>query len=153
MHAGRTGEIKRSSRSSHPGRRFTYGYTYTQANPGDLRIGSATGQNLKRDFMPYTVTRNAVGGNPALAANRTYEGTRDALRTIENKAGTSVVSSYTHTVNSIGQRESVTTAGSAFAGTPAAWDWDYDSLGQLTAADSPHRRARPRLRLRPRRQP
>ena len=34
--------------------------------------------------MPYTVTKNAWSGSPAFTANRTYEGTRDALRSIEN---------------------------------------------------------------------
>ena len=85
--------------------------------------------------MPYTVTRNAAGANPALTANRTYEATRDVLRTIENKAGATVVSSFTYTVNAIGQRESVATAGTAFAGVQADWAWKYDALGQIIAAD------------------
>ena len=110
---------------------FTYGYTYTQANPGDLRVGAGGGAG-QEDFMPFTVTR---GGNPALTANRTYEGTRDALHKIENKAGGTVVSSYTYTVNPISQRTSVATAGTAFAGTAADWTWGYDALGQLTTAD------------------
>ncbi len=55
-----------------------------------------------------------------------------ALRSIENKAGTSVISRYTYSVNPITQRESVTTAGSAFGGTQANWNWQYDSLGQHT---------------------
>jgi RHS repeat-associated protein len=54
------------------------------------------------------------------------------LRSIENKAGTSVISRYTYSVNPITQRESVTTAGSAFGGTQANWNWQYDSLGQHT---------------------
>jgi YD repeat-containing protein len=113
---------------------FTYGYTYTQANPGDLRVG-ANGGAGQEDFMPFTVTRNAAGGNPALTANRTYEGTRDALHKIENKAGGTVVSSYTYTVNPISQRTSVATAGTAFAGAQANWTWGYDALGQVTSAD------------------
>ena len=116
---------------------FTYGYTYTQANPGDPRVGATTGPALKQDHLPYTVTRNAAGGNPALTANRTYDGTRDALLTIENKAGAGVVSNHTYGVNPLGQRESVTTPGTAFGGTPADWDWGYDSRGQLAVADSP----------------
>ena len=55
-----------------------------------------------------TVTRNAAGGNPALTANRTYQGTRDALHKIEKKAGCTVFSSYTYDVNPISQRTSVT---------------------------------------------
>lgn len=111
---------------------FTYGYTYTQPTPSDLRTGATSGANLKQDSMPYTVTRNA---STVLTANRTYEATRDALRSIENKAGTTVISSYTYSVNPITQRESVTTAGSAFAGTQANWAWQYDALGQVIRAD------------------
>lgn len=45
--------------------------------------------------MPYTITRNAAGGNPALTANRSYEAHRNALHEIENSAGTNPVSSFT----------------------------------------------------------
>ena len=38
-------------------------------------------------------------------------------------------------MNVITQRESVATAGSAFAGTQADWAWQYDSLGQVATAD------------------
>ena len=40
---------------------FTYGYTYTQAAPGlpGFRVGAASAADLKQDFMPYTLTRNA----------------------------------------------------------------------------------------------
>lgn len=113
---------------------FTYSYSYTQASAGAMRVGATTGVNLKQDFMPYTVTRNASDPSHILTANRTYEGTRDVLHTIENKAGANVVSSYTYEVNSLGQRDSVDTAGSAFSGTPADWDWYYDTLGQLELA-------------------
>jgi RHS repeat-associated protein len=116
---------------------FTYGYNYTQANPGDLRVGASSGGSLKQDHMPYTLTRNTAGASPALTANRSYQATRDALHAIENKAGTTLVSSYTYSVNSIGQRDNVSTSGSAFAGVPANWSWLYDSLGQVRQADSP----------------
>jgi RHS repeat-associated protein len=115
---------------------FTYGYTYTQATPADLRVGATSGGGLKQDFMPYTLTRNAAGANPALTANRTYQATRDVLHSIENRAGANLVSSYTYGVNDIGQRGSVTTAGTAFAGTQADWTWGYDALGQVVKADS-----------------
>jgi hypothetical protein len=51
--------------------------------------------------MPYTVTKNAWSGSPAFTANRTYEGTRDALRSIENRVDGSLVSGYTYQVNPI----------------------------------------------------
>jgi RHS repeat-associated protein len=57
------------------------------------------------------------------------------LHTLENKAGSRVSSSFTYSVNVIGQRETVTTSGGAFAGVPANWTWNYDSLGQVVVAD------------------
>ena len=114
---------------------FKYGYTYTQATATDLRAGFTSGADLKQDYIPYTITRNASGSDPALTATRTYEANRDALRSIVNKSGTSEISSYTYSVNAIIQRESVTTAGSAFAGTQADWLWQYDPLGQVVRAD------------------
>ena len=48
-----------------------------------------------------TVTKS---GTPALVAARAYEPTRDVLANIGNKAGPVVKSSYTCTVNSLGQR-------------------------------------------------
>ena len=38
-------------------------------------------------------------------------------------------------MNAIGQRESVATAGTAFAGVQADWAWKYDALGLVVAAD------------------
>jgi RHS repeat-associated protein len=114
---------------------FTYGYTYTQENSGAPRVGATTGLNLKQDFMPYTLTRGNGPGIPPLTTVKTYEGTRNALKLTENRAGGPIVSSFAYIVNAIGQRESVTTAGIAFASTPANWGWHYDSLGQVVRAD------------------
>ena len=119
---------------------FTYGYAYDQTAadpeaeppvPAGARVGSATG--AKQDFMPYTLTRS---GSPVLQTLRTYEATRDVLTTIQNNAGGTIRSSYTYNVNHLGQREDVTTSGSAFGGNPADWDWTYDDLGQVKSADS-----------------
>jgi RHS repeat-associated protein len=122
---------------------FTYGYAYDLLTTSpNLRTGAVGG--AKQDFMPYTLTRNAAGADPALTATRTYEATRDVLRSIENKAGTTVVSSFTYGVNPITQRESVTTAfdlglkpgGSAsHTSNPGATAWQYDDLGQVIMAD------------------
>ena len=64
-----------------------------------------------------------------------YEGDRDILDTKQNKVGSTVVSGYDHSVNAIGQRTAVATSGSAFPSLPT-WQWGYDSLGQVTKADS-----------------
>ena len=57
------------------------------------------------------------------------------LDTKENKVGSTVISNYDCTVNALGQRTGVTTSGSAFPNLPS-WAWAYDSLGQVTSADS-----------------
>ena len=108
---------------------FTYGYQYDQASVAAPRTGSVTG--AKQDIMPYTVTRSDY---PAIQAIRTYEGTRDALASIENRTGGGRVSKYDYIVNEIGQRTQVATGGSAFNAKPAAWTWHYDDLGQLKQA-------------------
>ncbi|MBN8457991.1 MAG: RHS repeat-associated core domain-containing protein [Verrucomicrobia bacterium] len=72
--------------------------------------------------------------HPALVATRTWDTTRDVLLAIGNKAGGTVRSSYTCTVNDIGQRTAVATGGSEFTGSPADWSWRYDALGQLEKA-------------------
>jgi len=98
---------------------FTYGYLPNSAN------------------LLHTLTKAAGGPDiPALVATRTWEPTRDVLEKIENTSGQNVHSSYTYTVNSIGQRKAVATAGTAFAGAQANWSWDYDTLGQLEKAAS-----------------
>lgn len=84
--------------------------------------------------LVHTVTKAASGTNPALVATRTWESTRDVLKKIENTAGQTIRSSYTYTVNDIGQRTAVTTGGSEFTGSPANWSWGYDALGQLEKA-------------------
>jgi RHS repeat-associated protein len=115
---------------------FTYGYQYNQTTANDPRAGSTSGS--KQDFMPYTLTKSS--GSPTLQTLRTYEATRDALSVIQNKAGTTTRSSYTYTVNGIGQRTDLTTAfnlGSGVTSNPGDTDWGYDSLGQVQSAAAP----------------
>ena len=56
-----------------------------------------------------------------------------ALGKKENKVGSIEISSYDFVVNSIGQRTSVATSGTAFSGA-SSWSWSYDSLGQVSTA-------------------
>jgi RHS repeat-associated protein len=46
-----------------------------------------------------------------------------------------VISNYDYAVNAIGQRTGVTTNGTAYPALPS-WLWSYDTLGQVTSADS-----------------
>lgn len=50
------------------------------------------------------------------------------------RAGGGNLSSYAYAVNAIGQRQTVTTGGTAMA-APATTRWGYDGLGQLVAED------------------
>jgi RHS repeat-associated protein len=114
---------------------FTYGYKYNQTTAADPRIGSTGGS--KQDFMPYTLTK---GGSPVLQTVRTYEARRDALSSISNTAGGTIRSSYTYSVNSIGQRTDLTTAfslGGSHVSNGGDTDWGYDTLGQLQSANAP----------------
>jgi RHS repeat-associated protein len=72
---------------------------------------------------------------PAHTVTNTWEAGRNVLDRKENKVGTAVISSYDYTVNPSGQRTDVAQAGSAFAAARGIV-WGYDSLGQLTSADS-----------------
>ena len=114
---------------------FTYGYLYNQATASDPRDGSTSGTH--QDFMPFSITKS---GSPTLQTLRTYEATRDTLAVIANKAGTSVRSGYTYSVNNLGQRGAVTTAfdlGSGVGANPGDTTWGYDSLGQVISAAAP----------------
>ena len=50
----------------------------------------------------------------------------------ENKLGSTVVSSYDYSVNDLGQRTAVDTAGSALTAGERDRTWSYDALGQVT---------------------
>jgi RHS repeat-associated protein len=114
---------------------FTYGYNYSQANATAPRIGDTSGSN--QDFMPYNLSINTA---TALQSIRSFEAKRDVLLSIANKAGSVTRSSYTYTVNAIGQRTDLTTAfdlGSGITSNAGDTDWGYDALGQVTSADAP----------------
>jgi RHS repeat-associated protein len=71
---------------------------------------------------------------PAHTVSNTWEGEREVLDVKTNALLTAgVVSAYDYGVNSISQRSSVATSGSAFAAA-AGWAWGYDALGQVTSA-------------------
>jgi RHS repeat-associated protein len=92
---------------------FTYGYL---ANSSLIETITATAGAV------HTVTN-------------VWEPTRNVLDLKQNKVGTTVVSSYDYTVNAIGQRTNVSQDGTAFQAIRAI-GWGYDSLGQVTSADS-----------------
>ena len=110
------------------GKTFNYGYQYviTTAPAPVTRKGDLEG--TLQDVMPYRIA------GPKHTATRAYEPTRDALASIQNQVGTATISAYAYAVNALGQRDGVTTGGSAFGNVNRGWGWGYDALGQLTSA-------------------
>ena len=109
---------------------FSYGYRYTVN--GALHEGTTgTGIGTFDSTMPFALT------GPMVDTSLAYEATRDVLAYRKNDLAAGTLSKFTYSVNKIGQRESVATTGTAFVGSPANWTWGYDSLGQVTSADSP----------------
>lgn len=70
---------------------------------------------------------------PAHTVTNSWDTTRDALLTKENKVGTSVISAYGYTVNAIGQRESVARTGDV--GDAFTVGWGYNARGEVTSAN------------------
>jgi RHS repeat-associated protein len=64
-----------------------------------------------------------------------WDATRDVLTRKENMVGAAIISAYDYSVNPTGQRTDVGKTGSAFASNRSI-AWGYDSLGQVTKADS-----------------
>lgn len=108
-----------------------YGYSAS-----DGRLSSVDDANNSFNYG-YVANSNLIASvtGPVHTVTNTWEDHRDVLASKQNKVGTPVVSEYDYTVNSIGQRTNLGTSGSAFATAPTL-TWGYDSLGQLTSADS-----------------
>ena len=112
-------------------------YTYTPT--GQLAGVSADGKEFTYSYLlnaPHLISRVTA---PLHTVTHTYEANRDVLTSKtnrwKNKVDTPIISAYTYTMDSLGQRISVSTEGEAFASTPADWAWGYDVLGQVTSAN------------------
>jgi RHS repeat-associated protein len=114
----------------------TYGYSATDGRLATVVGGEdvSSPQTFTYGYTPNSNLIQTVTG-PVHTVTNTWEPTRDVLDIKENKVGTTVVSSFDYAVNSIGQRNAVATSGTAFPALPS-WAWGYDSLGQVTSADS-----------------
>ena len=111
-------------------------YSYS---PTDGRMSQISNPQISNEIFNYSYTPNsnlsAQITGPIHTVTNTWEPNRDALDLKQNKVGTTTISSYDHAVNVIGQRTGVATSGSALPALPS-WAWGYDSLGQVTKADS-----------------
>jgi RHS repeat-associated protein len=77
---------------------------------------------------------HTVAGPAGMLVENTWQGARDVLAVKNNMVASSTISQYTYGVNNLGQRDGVTTAGSAFGNANRGWTWGYDALGQATKA-------------------
>jgi len=116
-------------------------YTYS---PTDGRIATISGGGLQPPSPANTFIYAYQANSPNLiktltalahTVTNTWEPTRDVLSNKENKAGATIVSNYAYLVNPIGQRTDLTQTGSAFTAARSI-AWGYDTLGQVTTADS-----------------
>ena len=114
----------------------TYGYFATDGRLLNVIGGGdvSSPQTFSYGYVSNSNLLQTVTG-PIHTVTNIWEATRDVLDTKENKVGSTVISNYDYAVNAIGQRTGVTTSGSAFPNLPS-WAWAYDSLGQVTSADS-----------------
>jgi RHS repeat-associated protein len=112
---------------------YQYGTTdgrLTSVSGGAFQVPSL----FQYSYLPNSSLIASVTG-PAHTVTNTWAADRDVLTLKENKVGTTVVSAYGYTVNSLGQRMNVSQTGTAFASNRNV-AWGYDSLGQVISADS-----------------
>ena len=112
----------------------TYGYSATDgrlSTVADASNGFTYAYETNSNLIA-TVTRD---GSPVIQTHNNWEDHRDVLTSKQNKVGTTVISEYDYTVNSMSQRTNSGTSGTAFTTAPV-WTWGYDSLGQITSAAS-----------------
>lgn len=74
-----------------------------------------------------------LAGPAGSVQTRAYETTRNSVDYVENKVGTTTVSKYDYTNDSIGRRSGVQKTGDAFAPSDTV-TWSYDDRSQVTEA-------------------
>lgn len=108
-------------------------YAYNPA--GQLSRVIADGKEFSYTYFPNASQLVAQMSSPVHTTSNTYEDNRDVLscktNCWKNKVDTPVISCYTYTVNSLGQRISASMTGEAFGAAPVDHIWEYDSLGQV----------------------
>ena len=97
---------------------------------------------------PHTFTYNYEAASrhlissvtgPAHLVTNTWESNRNVLLEKDNQHNGTTISSFTYSVNSIGQREDLTTAGTAFASADlGVTNWNYNTRGELISAAPPY---------------
>lgn len=113
-------------------------YAYNSA--GQLASITADGKIFTYEYVKNDRHLLAEIKSPVHTVTNIWDVSRNVLskkvNAWKNKVDNTVISSYSYTVNNLGQRTSVKTAGEVFAESVADWSWDYDTLGQLTQANT-----------------
>ena len=113
-------------------------YTYNTAG----QVARITADGKQFDYQYVEKAPSLISGmtSPVHTVSNTYDEKQSTLsnktNSWKNKIDSPTISSYTYTVNSFGQRTSVSTEGEAFANAPAPWVWNYDVLGQVIKANN-----------------
>jgi len=104
---------------------YTYGYHYS-TNAGGNHLGGAT--SGPQTWMPLSMD------GPQVDHVLEYDSTRNALLSRKNTVGANpALSSFTYSVNALGQRETMTPGGSAID-TTTDHSWQYNDKGELDLA-------------------
>ena len=113
-------------------------YTYNTA--GQVSRITADGKQFDYQYVEKAPSLISGMSSPVHTVSNTYDEKQSTLsnktNSWKNKIDSPTISSYTYTVNSFGQRTSVSTEGEAFANAPAPWAWNYDVLGQVIKANN-----------------
>ena len=113
---------------------------YSYDSFGQMVAVNADGKEFRYSYVPNAPYLVSQVISPIHTVTNTYEEKRDVLtsktNSWKNKIDSPVISSYLYSVNNLGQRVSVETAGEAFGATPAPWAWNYDVLGQVIKANN-----------------
>ena len=105
---------------------FTYGYHYS-VNAGGNHVGGVT--SGPQSWMPFSLD------GPKVDTALEYEASRKSLVSRFNTVGVNpALSSFTYSVDALGQRTSITPGGTAFD-TTTALTWGYNAKGELIEAD------------------
>ena len=113
-------------------------YTYNTA--GQVARITADGKQFDYQYVEKEPSLISGMSSPVHTVSNTYDEKQSTLsnktNSWKNKIDSPIISSYSYTVNSFGQRTSVYTEGEAFSNAPAPWVWNYDVLGQVIKANN-----------------
>jgi RHS repeat-associated protein len=111
-----------------------YAYSPLDGRLSQVSIPQSESQVFTYTYLAHSTLIEKVAG-PVHDVFNTWEANRDELASKQNKVGTDVISQHDYTVNALGQRTNVSQVGTAFQAVRGV-TWGYDSLGQVTSADS-----------------